>query len=62
MLIESHLRNLKESLEVIEECIERGVQDRQRTLEFNTSSASIDMLENFNQLKALFKEVGLDEI
>lgn len=45
MLIESHKRNLKESLEVIDECIEKGVQERQRTLGFNTSAACIDMLE-----------------
>jgi len=45
MKIETHLRNLKESLSVIEECIEKGLVERQRTIGFSTSAACADMLE-----------------
>ncbi len=47
MNIETHQRNLKESLEVIRESIEKGLVERQRTLGFNTSAAAADMLEAF---------------
>jgi hypothetical protein len=47
MNIESHLRNLKESLDLIEKSIEKGLKERQRTIGFNTSVASTDMLEIF---------------
>jgi len=45
MKIESHLKNLKESIEVIEESVEKGLVERQRNIGFNTSVACIDMLE-----------------
>ncbi|MBI2542372.1 hypothetical protein HYV80_06705 [Candidatus Woesearchaeota archaeon] len=45
MKIETHLKNLKESIEVIEESIEKGLVERQRNIGFNTSAACIDMLE-----------------
>lgn len=45
MKIESHLENLKESLSVIEESIIKGLVERQRTIGFHTSAASIDLLE-----------------
>ena len=45
MKIESHLENLKESLSVIEESIIKGLIERQRTIGFHTSAASIDLLE-----------------
>ena len=45
MNIDSHLKNLKESLEVIEESIEKGLLERQRNIGFNTSAACADMLE-----------------
>jgi len=45
MKIESHLRDLKESLDVIEESIEKGLVERQRNVGFNTSAACADMLE-----------------
>lgn len=45
MKVESHLENLKESLAVIEESIIRGLVERQRTLGFHISAASIDLLE-----------------
>ena len=47
MKIEDHLRNINESLEVIEESIQRGIQDRQRNIGFNLSLASVEMLEVF---------------
>ena len=45
MKIESHKARLKESIEVIEDSIEKGLLKRQRNIGFNTSSASIDLLE-----------------
>ena len=53
MNIETHLRNLRESLEVIRESIEKGLVERQRTLGFNTSAAAADMLEAFLHSKNL---------
>ena len=47
MKIEDHLRNLKESVEVIEESIEKGLVERQRNIGFNVSLAATDMLEIF---------------
>ncbi len=45
MKIELHFQNLKESLTMIEECVERGLTERQRTLGFHTSAACADLLE-----------------
>ncbi len=45
MKIETHLRNLKESLAAIEESIEKGLVERQRSIGFHTSAACADMLE-----------------
>src|SRR3989338_10083417 len=45
MKIEDHLKQLKESLEVLEESIEKGLLERQRTIVFNASAAGADMLE-----------------
>lgn len=45
MKIEDHKKQLKESLEVIRESIEKGLLERQRNIGFNTSAASADMLE-----------------
>lgn len=45
MKIDSHRERLIESLKVIEECIEKGVLERQRNIAFNTSAAAVDMLE-----------------
>ncbi|MFA4953173.1 MAG: hypothetical protein WC584_03050 [Candidatus Pacearchaeota archaeon] len=47
MKIEDHLRNISESLEVIEECVEKGLQERQRNLAFNVSVTATEMLEVF---------------
>ncbi len=45
MKIEDHLRNINESLEVIKESIQKGIQKRQRNIGFNTSVAATEMLE-----------------
>ena len=45
MKLESHQKNIKESLEVIQECIEKGLEARQRTLAFSASVVSADLLE-----------------
>ena len=50
---ESHSINLKESLEVIEESIEKGLIERQRNIGFNTSAVVVDMLEIFLHKKSL---------
>ena len=42
---EEHLRNIRESLAIIEESIEKGLLERQRNIGFNVSAASADMLE-----------------
>jgi len=47
MKIEDHLRNIRESLEVIKESIQRGIEERQRSIGFHTSTASVEMLEVF---------------
>ena len=36
---EEHLRNIKESLDIIEESIKKGLLERQRNIGFNTSAA-----------------------
>jgi len=53
MKIETHLKNLKESLEVIEESIEKGLVERQRNIGFNASAACVDMLEILLHTKGL---------
>src|SRR3989344_7238926 len=45
MKIETHHIKLKETLEVIKECIEKGLSERQQTFGFATSAAAADMLE-----------------
>jgi hypothetical protein len=45
MKIEDHIRNIKESEDVIKESIQKGLQERQRNIGFNTSVATAEMLE-----------------
>ena len=45
MKIEDHYQQFRESMAVIDECISRGLQERQRNIGFNTSAASADLLE-----------------
>jgi len=47
MKIESHYKSLKESLELIEESVQKGILERQRTIGFHCSAAAVDMLEIF---------------
>ena len=47
MNIESHRRAIRESLELINESIQRGLEERQRTIGFHCSVAAVDMLELF---------------
>ncbi|MBN1156624.1 hypothetical protein JXA85_03350 [Candidatus Woesearchaeota archaeon] len=53
MKTESHLERLKESLEVIDESIEKGLVERQRNIGFNASVACADMLEILLHKKSL---------
>ena len=45
MNITGHLERARESIEVIEESIEKGIVERQRNIGFNASAACVDMLE-----------------
>jgi len=45
MKIESHLENLKESVREIEDAVKEGLEKKQRSIGFHTSSAAIDILE-----------------
>lgn len=45
MKIEAHLERLNESVLEIEEAVERGIINKQRTIGFHTSAGAIDMLE-----------------
>ena len=47
MNIEKHLERLKESIEVVDESITKGIIKRQKTIGFSISAASADMLEIF---------------
>ena len=53
MKLETHYRNLRESLQVIEECIEKGPLQRQRNIGFNVSAACADLFEIFLHSKDL---------
>ena len=47
MRIEDHYKSLTESVEVLQESIQKGILERQRTIGFNASAAAIDLLEIF---------------
>ena len=47
MNLEKHFEKLKESTEVIDESITKGIATRQRTIGFSVSVASADMFEIF---------------
>lgn len=47
MHIEKHKERMNESIEVIDECISKDINKRQRTLGFSISAASADMFEIF---------------
>ncbi len=56
MKLETHLQRLKETLTVINDCIEKGLLERQQTLGFATSAAASDMLELLFQKKGLIDQ------
>lgn len=45
MNIETHLEAVQEILETIAECVEKGIEKKQRSIGFHTSLGSIEMLE-----------------
>jgi hypothetical protein len=45
MIIETHKKLIRESLEAIREAVQTGVEKRQRTIGFHCSAAAVDMLE-----------------
>jgi len=45
MKIEDHLRNINESIEEISNAVKKGIENKQRTIGFNCSVASVEMLE-----------------
>jgi hypothetical protein len=47
MNVEDHRRAIRESLEVIKEAVQRGLEQRQRTIGFHCSAAATDLLELF---------------
>jgi len=53
MNIESHKKAIRESLDVLEQCVQAGIQNRQRTVGFHCSAASVDMLEIYLHSKNL---------
>ena len=53
MKIESHKMAIKESIETIRESIQKGLQNRQRTIGFHCSAASADLLEAYLHQKNL---------
>ncbi len=53
MKIKDHLRNIRESLNVLKESVRKGLQERQRNIGFNTSTSAVEMLEVFLHEKDL---------
>lgn len=53
MKIESHKKSIKESFEEIEAGINIGLEQRQKTIGFHCSSASVEMLEIYLHSKNL---------
>lgn len=53
MNINAHKKAIKESLELINDSIQAGVERRQRTIGFHCSAAAVDILETFLHEKNL---------
>lgn len=53
MKSEDHLRDFEDSIELLKESIEKGLQKRQRTIGFCTSTGAVDILEAFLHSKQL---------
>lgn len=49
----AHIRNIKESIEELEEAVHKGVEKRQRTIGFHCSAAAVDLLELYLHKKGL---------
>ena len=47
MKIETHIAAINESLDVLKDCIAKGIESRQRTIGFSCSAAAVDLLEIF---------------
>lgn len=47
MNVEDHLRNINESLDVLKESIQKGIEKRQRNIGFNASLCAVEMFEVF---------------
>jgi len=45
MNTEAHKKSLRESIDVIGECVRKGISERQKTIGFHCSSGAIDMME-----------------
>lgn len=59
MKLDIHLRNIKESVEVLNDCIEKGLLERQRTIGFTTSAAAVDLFEMLLHKKNLLDQGAL---
>ena len=53
MNMEAHRRAIRESVETLRECVQRGIESRQRTIGFHCSVAAADMLELYLHSKNL---------
>jgi len=53
MKIDSHKASIKESMEELQSAVNRGVEDRQKTIGFHCSSASVNILEIYLHTKNL---------
>ncbi len=56
---EVHIRNIKESIAVLQECIEKGLEERQRTIGFITSAAAVDLFEMLLHKRSLLDQGAL---
>ncbi|MEK6833415.1 MAG: hypothetical protein AABY32_05185 [Nanoarchaeota archaeon] len=59
MKVEDHLRNISESLEVLRESIQKGIEKRQRNIGFNTSLCAVEMFEVFLHKEGLLHPSSL---
>lgn len=59
MKIEDHLRNINESLRIIQYAVIDGIDNNQRNIGFNCSVASVEMLEVYLHKKELINPGGI---
>ncbi len=48
MKIKDNLRNIRESLNVLKESVRKGLQERQRNIGFNSSTAAVENVGGFS--------------